>query len=232
MRWAVTDTECDGSFTWMEFTAERRPARARVLLNDQDSLRRGTVFETLASVWDLAKRRRYQSMWYSMIRFLLYCAEDGALEDVRLRIQDMDEDEYEFHEDEWDGEDDLLDIMDAAMTANLQRAIKHSTEELDYTWDCIRKVFVDAIDRPGRSTARNNPLLWWMGINVKSAISSGPDDYITRGRFQKNPLPMDLDLRERAAGLTHYATINMFHSALGSVTLAVGSRIWGRPQSC
>jgi len=57
------------------------------------------------------------------------------------------------------------------------------------------------------ATCTSNPLLWWVGILVKSSLQIGADDYISRGRFNINILPMDLDIRGRLEGLLHYSKV-------------------------
>src|SRR5438045_8670182 len=61
------------------------------------------------------------------------------------------------------------------------------------------------IDR--QATCTRNPLLWWVGILVKSSLQAGADDYISRGRFNVNILPMDLDIRARLQGILHYSKV-------------------------
>jgi hypothetical protein len=58
-----------------------------------------------------------------------------------------------------------------------------------------------------QATCTSNPLLWWVGILVQSSLQAGADDYISRGRFNLNILPMDLDIRARLEGLLHYSKV-------------------------
>ena len=46
-----------------------------------------------------------------------------------------------------------------------------------------------------------------MAILVRSVISDGPDDYISRGIFRMNILPMDLDMRGRIEAVEHYCKV-------------------------
>lgn len=55
-----------------------------------------------------------------------------------------------------------------------------------------------------KSTARGNPIIWWMCVLVRSAVS-GEVDYISKGRFNRNPLPMDMDLAARVGAVIHYS---------------------------
>lgn len=50
------------------------------------------------------------------------------------------------------------------------------------------RAFIRALVKSG-STARNNPLVWWMAILVRS-VMAGETDFISHGRFCRNPLPM------------------------------------------
>jgi hypothetical protein len=47
-------------------------------------------------------------------------------------------------------------------------------------------------------TTMTNPLLWWMAVLVHSLLmplKQGMDYYISRGKFYRNILPMDIDVR-------------------------------------
>ena len=76
-----------------------------------------------------------------------------------------------------------------------QRAVQDAVGDL-----CCRMI---CKPNPDPST---KPLLWWMVVLVQSAVdSSQQDDYISRGRFFWNILPMDLDIRNRIEAVQHYA---------------------------
>jgi hypothetical protein len=59
-------------------------------------------------------------------------------------------------------------------------------------------------------TTTTNPLLWWMAVLVHSSLTPlepEMDDYISRGKFHLNILPMDIDVRTRIEALHHYAKV-------------------------
>jgi hypothetical protein len=198
---AMPDCRSPLSLAILEARAERWPNRARVAVNEHDPLRRAEALVTLAPVWESARRLRAMSMWTAMVCFATYCHEEGALEDLGLDL----EDEYECN---------LFDVGDLAMGKLTH--IQLSTEaNVTAIWLQNHKMFWNAM-RQRPATARNNILLWWMGIHVMSAVTLAPgeEDYITRGRFRENLLPMDLDLRGRAAAMTHFAKIITLEDAL------------------
>ncbi|KAK6703758.1 hypothetical protein QX201_010736 [Fusarium graminearum] len=76
----------------MEGMTERWPQAARAALNsmdgrgDSDDGGNQNAFETLAAVWDLGKRRRYQSIWTSLVGFITHAHSRGTLEDMGMRL--------------------------------------------------------------------------------------------------------------------------------------------------
>ncbi|KAJ3538461.1 hypothetical protein NM208_g5895 [Fusarium decemcellulare] len=62
----------------------------------------------------------------------------------------------------------------------------------------------------------NNPLIWWMAILVRSALSADGPDFISRGRFDRNILPMDVDVRERLEAMRHYFKVIVLGHAFWS----------------
>ncbi|KAH7357969.1 hypothetical protein B0T11DRAFT_340345 [Plectosphaerella cucumerina] len=202
VRWAVTGSpDCDNgsSLTILESKTERWPHRARVFLNKHDPLRHGEALETLAPIWELARRQRAMSMWTTMVSFAQYCHGDNALEGLGLKLDE-------------EAEDDLFDISHDLLRFRLR--LRQAGSGLTDTWHSLHRMFSTAMRQP-QATARNNLILWWMGIHVMSAaLGPGQDDYITRGRFRENPIPMDLDLRGRAAAMTYYAKVITLDDAL------------------
>jgi len=71
--------------------------------------------------------------------------------------------------------------------------------------NAIQTLLTNAITMEG-ATSQNNPVLWWMAILVRSAISTG-DDYISHGSFNLNILPEDLDIRDRGEAMGHYSKV-------------------------
>lgn len=189
--WGASGFEGHESFT------EMFPAKVRTALNAADDGRRGQEFQSLAAIWDLSKRRRYQAVWTSMVGFLVYCFDDGALDDLGLRLIE-------------DQKNDILDLIQKVKVADVGAVSRKTPGASDSVWATIETLLLKAIMGP-ESTARNNPLVWWMAILVKSAISEDGPDYISRGTFNMNPMPMDLDLRERAAAMIHYGKVLTLH---------------------
>ena len=71
--------------------------------------------------------------------------------------------------------------------------------------------------RRAKSTPRNNPLGWWIAVLARSAVSGDNDrDFISRGRFHKNPMPMDVDLGERLGAIVHYSKVLVLDDAFST----------------
>lgn len=190
----------DAGLEGIEGLTERWPQVVRIAMNDADEGRQGQAFTTLAAVWDLGKRRRYQAVWTTLVGFLVYASEDGALEAMGLRL---DEDQY----------DDILDVRQEVLNVDWRGPKR--IEKLDGVWAATGQFLVKGIKRTG-STARNNPLVWWMAVLVRSAISDAGEDYISRGQFLSNPIPMDLDIRGRAEAMIHYGKILALYESFSS----------------
>lgn len=91
--------------------------------------------------------------------------------------------------------DDILDIMQAQIYGpeNMQQTVV----------DLCRNMIMDPHPTPS-----TNPLLWWVVVLVQSAVDPlQRDDYISRGRFLGNILPMDIDVRTRMEAVHHYAKV-------------------------
>ncbi|KAM3498886.1 hypothetical protein MY11210_009649, partial [Beauveria gryllotalpidicola] len=101
--------------------------------------------------------------------------------------------------------DDILDIqLQVNMMTPAEARVK-SPDVFHGVWAAVQRLLLEALEKK-KSTPRNNPLLWWMGILVRSAIS-GEEDFISKGRFNRNPIPMDLDLSGRIAAVVHYSKV-------------------------
>lgn len=177
-------------FDSKEALVERWPAHARLTIsravNENSTIPFASLFE------DFAKQRRFNSVWSSLICFLLYCSEeDGSIEEMGLVLSE-------------DLEDDLLDIQNALIFDKFPMAEENieqgQTEEEIYS--LILKLLTDT-----NATPTTNPLLWWIAILVRSSIEQGSDDYISRGHFGRNILPMDLDIQGRLEGVLHFAKV-------------------------
>ncbi|KAF5234225.1 hypothetical protein FAUST_7751, partial [Fusarium austroamericanum] len=196
----------------MEGMAERWPQAARAALNIMDGRdinedgNQGT-FETLAAVWDLGKRRRYQSIWTSLVGFITHAHSRGTLESMGLRLTESQI-------------DDILDIEQEVWLVDLG-AIARMREKgggFENVWVPIQELLMKALKKP-KSTPRNNLLVWWIAVLCRSAISDDDDegmddddgdennDFISRGQFYKNPMPMDVDFKERLEAIVHYSKV-------------------------
>ncbi|RTE73080.1 hypothetical protein BHE90_012474, partial [Fusarium euwallaceae] len=114
--------------------------------------------------------------------------------------------------------DDILDIEQEVWQVDLgaiaQRREKGGFENV---WACIQLLLMKLLRKP-KSTPRNNPLVWWIAVLARSAASGddGDRDFISRGRFHKNPMPMDIDLGERLRAIVHYSKVIVLDDAYGS----------------
>ena len=178
----------------LEALSERWPAAARRILNQSTDGPDAQPFTSLASKWLLPRRRRFQAIWTSLVCFLAHSLDEGTLEEMGLVLNE-------------EQEHDVLDVMQAAMPENgwwdkmgLQAAIQ----------SLLTKAIMDS-----HATAQNNPVLWWAAILVRSALSEGDGDYISRGRFLMNILPMDVNIGERIEAVEHYSKVLVLDQAFG-----------------
>ena len=139
-----------------EAMVERWPAKARVVLNAMDK-EPDEDFHTFAAIWDLGRRRRCQAVLSSLVSFLLYCNDEGTLQEMGL---ELNEDQF----------DDILDIEQAVWLVDRQDIRKKALFAFQGVWAAVRGLVLTALVKK-RSTPRNNPLLWWMAILVRSATS-------------------------------------------------------------
>ncbi|RYC79510.1 hypothetical protein BFJ63_vAg17611 [Fusarium oxysporum f. sp. narcissi] len=192
----------------MEAMTERWPRVARVALNSMDEGNGGDgdqgAFESLAAVYDLGKRRRYQSIWMSLVGFIAHSHSEGTLGEMGLRLTESQI-------------DDILDIEQEIWQIDT-RAIARRREKggFEDVWVPIRQLLMEALRKP-KSTPRNNPLVWWIAVLARSAVSGDSDiDFISRGRFHKNPMPMDVGLRERLEAIVHYSKVLVLDGAFST----------------
>lgn len=170
-------------FDEIESLTERWPRHARLILQRVLHPTTDQPFQTLAAKVALTRRRRFNAVWTALLCFLVHTADDNnALEEMGLHLS---EDTY----------DDILDIMQAQLYGPeiMQEAVV----------DLCRNMIMDPHPTPS-----TNPLLWWMVVLVRSAVDPlQRDDYISRGRFLGNILPMDMDIRTRVEAVQHYAKV-------------------------
>ncbi|RSL39496.1 hypothetical protein CEP54_016312 [Fusarium duplospermum] len=192
----------------IEAMAERWPRAARAALNSMDGggedEDRG-AFESLAAVYDLGQRRRYQSIWTSLVGFIAHSQDEGTLEEMGMRLTESQI-------------DDILDIEQEVWQVDL-KAIAQRREKggFEGVWAPIQMLLMKALRKP-KSTPRNNPLVWWIAVLARSAASGddGDRDFISRGRFHKNPMPMHVNFGERLRAIVHYSKVIVLDDAYGS----------------
>ncbi|KAF5010570.1 hypothetical protein FDECE_3283 [Fusarium decemcellulare] len=195
----------------IEAMTERWPRVARAALNSMDGRGEGRgedeelgAFESLAAVYDLGQRRRYQSIWTSLVGFLVHSQDEGTLEEMDLRLTDSQL-------------DDILDVEQEVWQVDLN-AIARRREKggFEGVWAPIQQLLMKML-RKTKSTPRNNPLVWWIAVLARSAMSENEGrDFISRGRFHKNPMPMDLDLGERLGAIVHYSKVLVLDGAFSN----------------
>ncbi|KAJ9615649.1 hypothetical protein H2200_001725 [Cladophialophora chaetospira] len=179
-------------FDCREREAEGWPRQARLIINRACSSTATEPFRTLRANADLGKRRRYQAMWASLVCFLVYCYDNSIdLKNMGLQLAEHIE----------DGVFDILDDIKAGIMAEEEAAVAALCENM----------FKGLVP-----TASENPILWWLTVLVRSAIDPLQElDYISRGCFLMNILPMDLDLPGRIEAIQHYTKVFVLDLAIG-----------------
>lgn len=187
-------------FDGKEALVERWPREPRMTIN---RIVESDCRTPLAALMDnFGKQRRFNSVWSSMICFLLYCnEEDNSLEEMGLQLSE------EF-------QDDLLDIGQAIIYAGYPK--RSDTGQFGLVEQAIYS-FVIHVLTDTSATPKSNPLLWWTTVLVRSSLeTSGPEDFISRGRFRSNILPMDLDIEQRLEGIVHFAKVFLLDHAFAT----------------
>jgi hypothetical protein len=187
-------------FDGKEALVERWPRETRLVINRV--VESNCQSALVALMDDFGKQRRFNSVWSSMICFLLYChdEEDGTLGKMGLQLSE-------------DLQDDLLDITQALIYEDYPKPgdageVGLVEQELH---SFIHNILTDSTSGP-----ETNPLLWWTIVLVRSSVEDGPDDFISRGRFRSNILPMDLDIQQRLEGIVHFAKVFLLDLAFAS----------------
>ncbi|KAL6354246.1 hypothetical protein LRP88_12580 [Fusarium phalaenopsidis] len=118
------------------------------------------------------RRRRYQSIWTSLVGFICHSQDEGTLEEMGMRLTESQI-------------DDILDIEQEVWQVDL-KAIARRREKggFEGVWAPIQLLLMKALRKP-KSTPRNNPLVWWIAVLARSVVSGddGDRDFISRGRF-------------------------------------------------
>ncbi|KAJ4265253.1 hypothetical protein NW764_015664 [Fusarium oxysporum] len=173
-----------------ETLSERWPVKARLALNQSAEGPDARPFESLAAIWLLQKRRRFQSMWTGLICFLAWSikVDEESLEEMGLNL---DEEKKE----------DLLDLELMVMPGS--DWFMNDDDPGDIIQGFLTRMITDE-----SVNVRMNPLLWWTAILVRSAISDEEEeDFISRGRFSMNILPLGVDIRDRIEAIGHYSKV-------------------------
>jgi hypothetical protein len=180
----------------LEALSERWPVKARRTINQTAEGPDAGPFESLAATWDLDKRRRYQSMWTSMICFLVWTIDNDpeGLIDMGLELDE-------------ELEEDIVDIsLAVAPESNIFGDVEDPTDAIQ---GFLTKLITDEF-----ATAQKNPLLWWTSILVRSAISGDETkDFISRGTISMNMLPPDVDIKGRIDAIGHYSKVLILDKA-------------------
>lgn len=141
-------------------------------------------------------------MWTSLVGFIAHSLDEGTLEEMGLALNE-------------DQRDDILDVEQEVWQVDLA-AIARRREKggFEDVWRPIQNLLFRAVSKP-KSTARNNPLVWWLAVLVRSAVSD-ETDFISRGRFHMNPMPMDVDLEGRVQAVVHYGKVLVLDDAFSA----------------
>lgn len=145
-------------------------------------------FETLGTMSKRGQQRRVQAIWTGMITFVLFSVQANTLGDMGLRG-------IRAHYD---------DIMALAPESHPPTGGPLKRMYMVFT----RMILQGDRTLFGR-TPSENPILWWTAILVRSALES-PDekaDYISRGQFCSNFLPMDLDIKGRIDAIKYHGKV-------------------------
>lgn len=171
-------------FDLMEWEAETWPRQARLIVSQACDSSATEPFQTLRARANLGKRRRYQSVWASLVCFLVYCYDNSiGSKDMGLQLNGTTKNA-------------IVNIVNSIKTGKVGEV------------DRSVAAFCEDIFQALVTTASENAILWWLTVLVRSATDQSPDlDYISQGRFLMNILPMDLNLHDRIEAIRHYAKV-------------------------
>jgi hypothetical protein len=115
---------------------------------------------------DPATRRRGNSIFAALLCFLVHSHDEGTLEEMGLKLSKS-------------LLDSILDVTEAEAWHG--RALERTNREPGPVEEAVAELVTELITDP-QATCRTNPLLWWVGALVQSALQTDGDDYISRGR--------------------------------------------------
>lgn len=192
----------------LEVMAERWPRRARATLNRWWEGDDGSAFESAGAQWQLGRRRRLQAIWTGMLSFASFCGSRGLLEDMGLEVEE--------------GElEKLVEIGDEARRP-------YGFDEGAGLGEVIREVTEDALGKE-QAWAGRNVLVWWTAILVRSALcEDGEEDYISRGGWRMNVLPIDMRIADKVEAIGHYSRAAVLDLAFRKFREREGGPGWAR----
>jgi hypothetical protein len=190
-------------FDSLEGLTEKWPVKARQILNRRDEKDLADVppFETHGAKMNIRTRRRADSIWTSLLCFLVYCQDEGSTDEMGLHLSE-------------DWADNILDVREADVY-DIAFERRENEDKITLFDERVKALACEMVTDPHPSFSKN-PLMWWTGVLVRSAVTSDVEDYISRGAFTHNILPMDLTLRGRLAAIDHYSRVvvldHMYHN--------------------
>jgi hypothetical protein len=194
---------CIQEAVWLQFDqlqslAECWPVPVRTIVNQAGLRTEQGPFEGWAAKINLSKRRRGDSILAGLVCFLVYSHDEGTLEEMGLEISE-------------DLLDSIMDIKEADVWHG--RIFQSTDRDPGAVEEAVAGLVMELITDT-RATFHTNPLLWCVGVLVQSALRTGGDDYISRGRFDRNILTMDMDIEERLGALLHYSKVFVLDLAM------------------
>lgn len=175
----------------LQTLAERWPVPVRTIVNQAGLGTEQGPFEGWAAKINLTKRRRGDSILAGLVCFLVHSHDEGTLEEMGLELSE-------------DVLDSIVDVKEAdAWYGQILQSMDRDPGPVEKAMmELLTELITDS-----KATFRTNPLLWWVGVLVKSSLQTDGDDYISRGRFDLNILTMDMDIAERLEAILHYSKV-------------------------
>lgn len=195
----------------LDALSERWPEEARLQLRVGMDGGNGSLLPLVATRGQVGRRRRLQSVWLSLVCFLVWCVDKDDQHDG------MEDPVEEFMEDEGG----TLGTMGLRLSEELRGRLHTLVDTLvfpvapsaeEMKEDIARQVqgFIYAALCEPDASVRSNPVLWWVNILVHSAVGLGKSeeaDEISRCVKANGMLPPDLGLRGRVEAIRHYSTV-------------------------
>lgn len=177
-----------------EFWAEEWPADFRRKMNSDKCAEYAPysspveipVFHSWARPRDAEKRNQAIAVWASMISFLIFhwhdYGADRELESMGLELS-------------WELKDGIDDIR------------THATEgRLEVLREAIKEFLSRAITHAG-STARTNPVAWWLAVLIQTEVVDGQPSWAVAG------MKDELDFSQKLEAIDHYSRVMVLYVA-------------------